>query len=122
MRLASISVRAARCIVVGITSLEDWPLFTWSLGWTIREPMSPPMISEARLAMTSLAFMFVEVPEPVWKTSRTKVIVKLAIDDLLGGLDNGVFLVEFQQSEAGVNLGGGELYQAEGSDEGTGEP
>jgi hypothetical protein len=25
----------------------------------------------ARLAITSFAFMFVEVPEPVWKTSRT---------------------------------------------------
>ena len=35
-------------------------MFTWSLGW------AP---SPARLAMTSLAFMFVEVPEPVWKTS-----------------------------------------------------
>ena len=35
-------------------------MLTWSLAW-IRSP--------ARLAMTSLAFMFVEVPEPVWKTS-----------------------------------------------------
>ena len=35
-------------------------MFTWSLGWTP---------SPARLAMTSLAFMLVEVPEPVWKTS-----------------------------------------------------
>ena len=25
----------------------------------------------ARVAITSLAFMFVEVPEPVWKTSTT---------------------------------------------------
>ena len=35
-------------------------MFTWSLGW------AP---SPARLAITSLAFMFDEVPEPVWKTS-----------------------------------------------------
>ena len=35
-------------------------MFTWSLGWTP---------SPAREAMTSLAFMFEEVPEPVWKTS-----------------------------------------------------
>ena len=35
-------------------------MFTWSLGW------AP---SPARLPMTSLAFMFDEVPEPVWKTS-----------------------------------------------------
>ena len=35
-------------------------MLTWSLAW-----VSPP----ARLAITSLAFMFEEVPEPVWKTS-----------------------------------------------------
>src|SRR4051812_30085863 len=35
-------------------------MFTWSFGW------AP---SPARLAMTSLAFMFELVPEPVWKTS-----------------------------------------------------
>ena len=35
-------------------------MFTWSLG------CAP---SPARLAITSLAFMFDEVPEPVWKTS-----------------------------------------------------
>ena len=48
-------------MAVGITSLEDWAAFTWSLGCTF-EPMS----SEARWAMTSFAFMFVDVPEPVW--------------------------------------------------------
>src|SRR6187549_356243 len=35
-------------------------MLTWSLGWAA---------SPARLAITSLAFMFEEVPEPVWKTS-----------------------------------------------------
>ena len=35
-------------------------MFTWSLG------CAP---SPARLAITSFAFMFEEVPEPVWKTS-----------------------------------------------------
>ena len=35
-------------------------MLTWSLGWTG---------SPARFAITSLAFMFDEVPEPVWKTS-----------------------------------------------------
>ena len=35
-------------------------MLTWSLGW------AP---SPARVAITSLAFMFVDVPEPVWKTS-----------------------------------------------------
>ena len=54
------SSSAARWTALGNTSLDDWPMFTWSLGCTP---------SPARLAMTSLAFMFVEVPDPVWKTS-----------------------------------------------------
>ncbi len=54
------SETAARCTAEGNTSFEDCPMFTWSLGCTP---------SPARLAITSLAFVFVEVPEPVWKTS-----------------------------------------------------
>ncbi len=57
---------AASWMAVGMTSFEDWPRLTWSLGWTSLEPRSPPMISVARLAMTSFAFVLVEVPEPVW--------------------------------------------------------
>ncbi len=58
-----------------MTSLLDWPLLTWSLGWTffepaVFEPILPPSSSTARLASTSLTFMFVEVAEPVWKMSR----------------------------------------------------
>ena len=60
-----------------MTSLDDCPRFTWSFGWIDREPISPPAISIARLAMTSLAFMFVLVPEPVWKTSTREVLVEL---------------------------------------------
>src|SRR3954462_11239050 len=51
---------AARCTALGKTSFDDWPLLTSSLAWTL-----PP----ASAAMTSLAFMFDEVPEPVWNTS-----------------------------------------------------
>ena len=58
--LAWVSETAARCTADGNTSLEDWPMFTWSLGWA-----SPP----ASAASTSLAFVLDEVPEPVWKTS-----------------------------------------------------
>jgi len=51
---------------VGMTSSLDWPLLTWSLGCTGRFlPLSPPSSSLARLAITSLAFMLVEVPDPV---------------------------------------------------------
>ena len=52
-------------MAVGMTSFDDWPKFTSSLGWIRRDPNS----SEARPAMTSLALVLVEVPEPVWNTS-----------------------------------------------------
>ncbi len=58
--LSCVSATAARCTAEGKTSLDDWPMFTWSLAWAS---------SPASSAITSLAFMFDEVPEPVWKTS-----------------------------------------------------
>ena len=61
------------CIAVGNVSLEDCDMLTWSLGWTGDfEPSSPPAISIARLAMTSLTFMLVWVPEPVCHTYKGK--------------------------------------------------
>ena len=60
-------------IAAGITSLEDWPRLTWSFGCTgLRWPIGSPRSSLARLAITSLTFMFDEVPEPVWNTSTGK--------------------------------------------------
>jgi hypothetical protein len=57
---------AAMCIAVGKLSFDDWPLLTWSLGWTgLLPPRVPVRISLARPAITSLAFMFDWVPEPV---------------------------------------------------------
>jgi hypothetical protein len=48
-------------------------MFTWSFGCTgLFEPTSPPRIWFARFEITSFAFMFVDVPEPVWKMSSTK--------------------------------------------------
>ena len=51
----------------GNTSFDDWEALTSSLGCTGR-----PSRSEATWASTSLAFMLVLVPEPVWKTSSGK--------------------------------------------------
>ena len=57
------------CIAVGNVSLEDWPMFTWSLGWTgCWEPSVPPTSWMHRLEMTSFTFMFDWVPDPVWNT------------------------------------------------------
>ena len=48
-------------------------MLTWSLGWTgFLEPISPPSISMARFEITSLAFMFDWVPEPVCQTTSGK--------------------------------------------------
>ena len=55
---------AATWIEVGKTSLDDWLAFTWSLGWTSR-----PSDFVASEASTSLVFMLLDVPEPVWNTS-----------------------------------------------------
>ena len=61
------NIAEASWIAVGMTSLEDWHLFTWSFGCTSRSPSRlPPSSSLARFAITSLALVLVEVPEPVW--------------------------------------------------------
>ncbi len=51
----------ATWIAVGNTSLDDCDALTSSLGWTGR-----PRRADASRAMTSLAFMFELVPDPVW--------------------------------------------------------
>mmetsp|Transcript_6371 Transcript_6371/g.8764 ORF Transcript_6371/g.8764 Transcript_6371/m.8764 type:complete len:221 (-) Transcript_6371:408-1070(-) len=53
-------VTAAMCMAVGKVSLLDWPMFTWSLGWTgFLDPTTPPRIWMARFEMTSFEFMLV---------------------------------------------------------------
>ena len=105
---------------VGITSLEDWPMFTWSLGWTLLPGC--PRICVARLPMTSLALVLVEVPDPVWKMSTTKWSIQTSAGHLLGGLNNSLGQVRLQQLQLHVAAGGSQLYEAEGADEGPGEP
>ncbi len=61
---ALMSCAAATWIADGNVSLDDWEAFTWSLGCTLL-----PSRSVARVASTSLVFMLVDVPDPVWKTS-----------------------------------------------------
>ena len=64
----------ATCIAVGKVSFEDCPIFTWSFGWTgFFDPITPPSISIARFEMTSFAFMFDCVPDPVCQTTRGKL-------------------------------------------------
>ena len=75
-------------------------MFTWSLGW------AP---SPARLAITSLAFMFDEVPEPVWKTSigNWSSCSPLATSSPARAIRSAS--VGVQQPQLGVHAGGGRL-------------
>ncbi len=66
--LSSMAITAEMCIAVGKVSLEDWLMFTSSLGCTSFWPAS----WLARLATTSLAFMLDWVPEPVCHTTNGK--------------------------------------------------
>ena len=64
---------AATCMAVGNVSLEDCPMFTWSLGCTgVLLPIWPPTSWMARLLITSLTFMLVCVPDPVCQTRSGK--------------------------------------------------
>ena len=66
-------IATATCIAVGKVSFELCPMLTWSFGCTgFFEPMTPPSISIARFEITSLAFMFDWVPEPVCQTTSGK--------------------------------------------------
>ena len=65
-----IPINAEICIAEGITSFEDWPRLTWSFGCTgVFDPISPPSFWIALFEITSLKFIFVDVPDPVWKIS-----------------------------------------------------
>src|SRR3982751_3484985 len=76
-----IMVAAATWMAVGKVSLEDWPRLTWSVGWappclmycgSLEWPMGLWALTAVRFAITSLTFMLVEVPLPVWKVSMGK--------------------------------------------------
>ena len=57
-------------MAVGNVSLLDWLWLTSSFGCTgDLAPSVPPASWIARLAITSLAFMLVCVPDPVWNTT-----------------------------------------------------
>ena len=63
---------SARRNAVGYMSLVDCPKLTWSFGLTYwYSPFLCPSLSSAMFAITSLAFMLVEVPAPPWMKSVT---------------------------------------------------
>ena len=60
------------CITVGKQSLLDWLWLTWSFGWIYLSPIFPPKSWIALFAITSFAFIFDCVPEPVCQTTNGK--------------------------------------------------
>ena len=82
------------------------------MGW--------PVSWLARLAITSLMFMFDEVAEPVWNTSTGKWASRLAVDHLLRDLLDEAAFLGAEQAEFLVGQGAGELDQAQPLDEGGG--
>src|SRR6266542_867777 len=93
-------------MVVGMTSLDDWPWLTSSLGCTSFEPNAPPRSSVARLAITSLALVFVE----------------FAIRDFLGRLRDRVGLARIDQPQIAVRHSRGVFDGPERPDEAAVEP
>src|ERR1700749_1405524 len=82
---------AAMCMAAGNVSFEDWPRFTWSLGWTgVLLPSSPPVSWMARLLITSLTFMFDWVPRPGLPHEQREVLVQLPVDDLVAHPDDQI--------------------------------
>ena len=84
-------------------------MFTWSLAWAS---------SPARLAITSLAFMFDEVPEPVWKTSIGNWSSCSPAADLVARGGDPLGHVGVEQPELGVGARGRGLDAAEHADHG----
>ena len=78
-------------------------MFTSSLAWTP---------SPASVAITSFAFMFDEVPEPVENVDR-ELVVELAVRDAVGGGGDPVGLLAVEQAEVGVHVRRGTLDPAE---------
>ena len=68
--------------------------------------------------MTSLAFMFDEVPEPVWKTSIGNWSSCWPCGDLVAGGGDALGEVGVEQAELGVDARGGALDAAEPAHDG----
>ena len=76
----------------------------------------------ARFAITSLVFMLLEVPDPVWKMSTRNCVVVLAGGDLVRGGDDGVGELAVQLVAGAVDLGGGLLDQRQRADHPARQP
>ena len=67
----------------------------------------------ARLAITSLTFMLVCVPDPVCQTTQRKMIVEFAVGDFLRGRGNRRGAPAIEDPKRVIDLGRGALDQAQ---------
>ena len=104
---------AATWIADGKTSLDDCEALTWSFGCT-----GVPSASVASVAMTSLVFMLLDVPEPVWKTSIGKCSSQSprATSAAACG-DRRRRSSRVEDAELGVDGGGRALDRGQGADQ-----
>ncbi len=108
---------AAMCITAGKVSLLDCPRLTSSLGWTgVPAPRPVPASSSARLAITSLAFMLLCVPLPVWNTTRGNSASSAPSMTSVGGARDELGLVLRQPAELLVGPRRRQLEHAERPD------
>ncbi len=118
MSRSLISRATAMCIAVGKVSFEDWPRLQWSFGWIgLLPPRWPPIDSLARLAITSLAFMFDCVPEPVCQTTRGNSSSCSPATTVAAAAGDRVGERRFEDAEILVHQGRGLLHEAERVDE-----
>ena len=100
--------------MVGKTSLDDCEALTWSLGCTVDAGRRRPA-----MAITSLAFMFELVPDPVWNTSTGKCSSCVAGGDLVGRRGDRLGDLRFEHADAPVHPRRGRLDQPERADLGA---
>ena len=98
MRSRTIAPVAATWIADGKTSLDDCEAFTWSFGCT-----GLPSASVARVAMTSLVFMLLDVPEPVWNTSIGKCSSQSPAATVAAAVGDGAGDLRVEDAEIGVD-------------------
>ena len=98
-------------------------MLTWSLGCTgFLEPMTPPSISIARFEITSLAFMFDCVPEPVCHTTSGKCSSSLPSITSCAAATMALPSLRVEPAEAHVRLGRSALDDAERAHDRLGLP
>ena len=105
-------------MAVGKLSLEDWPILTWSLGWT---GFLPPRLSRQHLvgaAGDHLVGIHVGLGAGAGLPDhQRKLVVQLAVDDFLRGRGDGLAQLAVERAQRHVGRGRRLLQQAERMDQ-----